>query len=187
MKGHTLLLLSIIAASAGCRNPFDPTADIKLIRFFANGGLFVTVEQVQAINDITNSTGVQNVRADFANYSTVPAEFTSYTVVYRQLTAQPAPVNLPAGSPIPTLGGAAGRRGYFRWNAGSLLDNTNPVGYTVTSLFPRVITAEFLSYVGGSLGTSTIGGGIDCEIIFFGTDDNGHEVKIDGTLHVDIY
>jgi len=185
---HLTLVLAALAMTS-CRNPFDPSADLKLLRFFGNGGLIVLINQVDAKNDIDYSNGspVQNTSVEIANYSTVAAQITSYSVVYRQLTLQPSPVNLPPGSPIPTLGGAAGRRFNSIIHIPALADNTTAAGFNTTTLSPRIITREFLEYVGtGGLGASTIGGGIDCEIIFYGEDHNGHEVKLSGVLHVEI-
>jgi hypothetical protein len=187
MIRRVVLAAAALGLIAGCRNPFDPSADIRLERFFANGGLITIVTQATALNSVdSNGAGIQSVRADFSNFSTVGGNFTSYTVVYRQLPAQPAPVNLDPGSPIPSLGGAAGRRFYELVHFQGLRDDTNTNGFNTFSMFPRIITAELLKYIGSGLGSSSIGGGIDCEVIFFGEDHNGHEIKVGGVLHVQV-
>lgn len=180
-----VLALPLLMAVGGCRNPFDPPADVKLIRFFCQDtdSLFAIIEQTLA-NGYIAVASKQRTRAELANYSTVPGEITSYSVVYRQLTAQPAPVNLPPGSPIPSLGGAAGRRFYIHDYIGALTDNTSGQGYSVTTVRPKIINPELLSYI--YTNSSTIGGGIDCEVVFFGTDENGHEIKISGVVHVEV-
>lgn len=186
-------LAAVAVAVTGCVNPFDPTADIKLERFFANGGLITVVVQSTAISNAeTPGITLQTTEAVFSNYSTVGGEITSYSVVYRQLTAQPSPVDLPPGSPIPSLGGAAGRRFYTLVHFQGLRDNTDPKEFNTFNMLPRIITNELLQYIGGNpaysngIGSSAIGGGIDCEVIFFGQDHNGHDIKVSGVLHVQV-
>jgi hypothetical protein len=48
----------------------------------------------------------------------------------------------------------------------------------------RLITRELLLYIKQNPGT--LNGGIDCEVECFGTDENGHDVKVSGTLHVEV-
>jgi len=187
MTGSRLLLAAAGIMATGCINPFDPSADVRLERFFANGGLIAIINQSTALANVdSNGASEQTVNVAFSNFTTVGGQITSYSVVYRQLTAQPAPVNLEAGSPIPSLGGAAGRRFYTLLHFQGLRDNTNPVEYTTFTLFPRIITAEVMKYIGSGLGASAIGGGIDCECIFYGEDHNGHDIKVSGVLHVQI-
>lgn len=184
---RSLLLVLTGLTFLGCRNPFDPMAEIRLERFFANGGLFTIVNQSTALTSVdSGGAGIQQAVAEFSNFSTVGGVFTSYNVVYRQLTAQPSPINLPAGSPIPSLGGASGRRFYIRNHFQGLRDNSNTNGYNLFDVFTRIITAELLNYIGSGTGASTIGGGIDCEVVFFGEDHNGHEIKVNGVLHVQV-
>ncbi len=186
MKTLRLAPLLVLAFAVGCRNPFDPSADIRLEQFTGNQGLFVEFTQADAAAGVVlTSLGDQVTPVVLVNYSTVAAQITSYTVVYRQLTAQPG-AGLAPGSPIPSLGGAAGRRFNFIVHIAGLADDTTSAGFNSTALYPSIITAELIQYIGGPQGNSTIGGGIDCEVIFFGEDHNGHEVKVPGSIHVQV-
>ena len=93
-------------------------------------------------------------------------------------------MSLPPGSPIPALGGAGGRRYTINFHVAPLENNTyNYAGDF--DLVLRLITGEFLNYVANSPGT--LNGGIDCEVEVFGVDHNGHDVKVVGSLHVEVF
>jgi hypothetical protein len=184
-------LLVLVAAAvaglvAGCRNPFDPTADIRFRRFQANSGYIATINA-----DPTNVTNIINskwdsfysVTMEISLYSSVPVSWRNYTVVYRQVAEQVAQCGLPPGSPICSLGGAGGRRFPMRVHSRGLLSNDSvPVTDTISL---RPFSEEFLKYVSGN--GEAVSGGIDVDITVQGEDHNGHDVEVSGTLHVEVY
>jgi hypothetical protein len=184
MKARRLVpaALAVLAVS-GCQNPFDPQADLRLILWEANGGLVAQLTQALASTTEKQNTWLQTVKMTIGNYSSVPVTLTSYTVVYRQVGAQTGAYPQPAGSPIPSLGGASGRRFPFLVHATALTSNF--AQFSSTGFWVRIITSELLDYIGNN--TSTINGGIDCEVEVFGSDHNGHNVSVSGTLHVEIF
>ena len=129
------------------------------------------------------STTDQRIVVDFENRGSVPFSFTSYTVVYRQFSAQTGSCAQPANSPICSLGGAAGRRYSFTYHQGGLTQNTSESTQGGFSIHP--ITNELLDYIGANSGL--VSGGIDLDLTFFGSDHNGHDVTVDGTIHVEIF
>jgi len=191
MKARGLLVLAAAATAglvSGCRNPFDPTADIRFRRFQANSGYIATINA-----DPTNVTNIinqswqdfYNVRMEIAVYSSVPVSWTSYTVVYRQVAAQVKECGLPPGSPICSLGGAGGRRFPIRRHTRGLLSNASvPLNPNQTILL-RPFPEEFLQYISGN--GEAVSGGIDVDITIQGEDHNGHDIEVSGTLHVEVY
>lgn len=181
----------LLLAASGCINPFDPKANVRLWRFEVNGNATQLVVQIVQANAINLIAGPPTVSAVVLNESTsVGVIFDSYTVVYRQNAAQTGTCTQPPGSPICSLGGAAGRRFALHWHLAPV--NTNPVGsggattaWTSLSLPLSVITAELLQYIASN--QTTINGGIDMDITLSGTDHNGHDVKAGGTCHIEIF
>lgn len=183
-------IAAMAVSLAGCENPFDPKADVKLLRWNCNAGLTAQLVQATAGTNGMSDSGLQTTEMHLGNFTSVPVLFTSYVAVYRQIGAQDAPVNLPPGSPIPSLGGAAGRRYAINYHMQAVTSPTNGSYsdiYTTgaTTFQPRLITREFLNYVATNPGTTN--GGIDIEVEVFGTDHNGHDVKVGGVLHVEIF
>lgn len=183
----TLLGAGLTAAFlAGCQNPFDPQADLRLLRWDnLNGGNVILITQSEA-NSNHKSPGDDShnrIVAEIANYSSVPVTLTSYTVVYRQIGEQGAPCSLPPGNAICVLGGAAGRRFQMLQHIGGLTSYGS--GYSLTDVQIRPITDEVLSRI--FFDSNTINGGIDMEILLYGTDHNGHDVKVGGSIHIEIF
>jgi len=185
MKARRLGPVVALAAFAlgGCQNPFDPQADLRLLHWYANGGLVAQLTQATAVTTGMTDWGLQSVTMVIGNFGSVGVTLTGYTVVYRQVGAQTGAYPQPAGSPVVSLGGAAGRRFPILAHAQGLVDNYSQ--FTQTSVGLRIITPELLTYIGNN--TSTINGGMDCEVEVFGTDHNGHDVKVSGTLHIEIF
>ncbi len=203
----SLLVFLLIAAgvSTGCRNPFDPEADVRINRFLAQGNNFVAqIEQADANNLITNQfvggVNMQQVRVVVDNLTTVPVTFESYTVTYIQIAKQGdfmpnSPVSLspcvqPPGSPICSLGKDGTARYHFLAHLGGL--NTDPGGLpfpvvTQGTFDLRIITEELLTYIFNAAPSDIQAGGIDCEITLLGTDHNGHDVQASGTLHIEVF
>lgn len=174
----------LLLGSAGCRNPFDPEADLRMWRIDAcGGGPVVQILQSDALVGAMTNTCLQRVIATVLNYSSVQASLTSYSVVYRQISAQTGACPQPPGSPICSLGGAGGRKFAIREHVDALTNNASE--NTQTDVWMMVLTPEVLTYIGTN--TSTIGGGIDMDITLFGTDHNGHDVKVGGTIHIEVY
>jgi len=188
--GRALPSVALAAAAlltVGCQNPFDPEADLRLIRWQANGGVVAQVTQSLAGGSEMQNAGLQETSMYIGNFSMVGAHMTSYVVVYRQIGAQDPPVSLPAGSAIPSLGGAAGRRFPIDFHVRGVMNNTGNTAEVYASapqLQVRLITRELLTYI--SLNLGTLNGGIDCEVEVYGSDHNGHDVKVTGTLHVEV-
>jgi len=181
MKKFSILLLSALTAfsAAGCRNPFDPEADVVFDRFFC-GSLYSPVLLIDR-KLVTNGTlytrvqaGQLFVAAQFLNFSSVYTSFVSYTVVYRDVYT---------GAPISSCGGAAGRRFYSSFLVNALANNTSSNTSTATDI--AVVTNELLDHIKNN--AYTINGGIDCEISFAGVDGNDHDIKVDATLHIEVY
>lgn len=173
-------------ALAGCQNPFDPGADLRLLEWQGlNGGNVILITQANATLSHKNAydSSHANIDALIANYSSVPVTLRSYTVVYRQIGEQSPPCSLPAGNAICSLGGAAGRRFQMLQHVGGLTQYGS--GYSTTTIRIRPITDEVLDHIGADI--NTINGGIDMEILLYGTDHNGHDVKVGGSIHIEIY
>jgi len=170
------LALAAVMAT-GCRNPFDPSATIRFDRFFAGPTLGYVLSLDQSLA-LTYISGVMNdnilTSAQFSNTSSVPAKMSGYTVVYRQIST---------GLPIPMCGGAAGRRFNAPFYINALSDNLTESAATSAQLM--IVTSELMTHVSNDL--STTSGGIDCEITFYGEDENGHDVTIKAVLHIDIF
>ena len=181
------LLIVAVGLASGCRNPFDPSADVRVLRFLVDGNdYYASIDQGTA-NSPTNAPQVVMV---VVNYSTVPVEFTSYTVVYRQVGPQNSPT-CPASpnSPICALGGATGRS-YRIVDYMSGLTNTwasLPIRYTRQDLPLRVATDELMMYIFNEPATDIMAGGIGAYITIHGVDQNGHDVRASGTLHIEVY
>ncbi len=180
-KSAALLILTGIALAA-CRNPFDPSADIRLVRFYDYGGNFVMSLLQDQADTAIEEDWKHRVRAQIYNYSSVAAKFHSYTVVYKQVGPQ-ANAGLGPGLPIPSLGGAAGRRYTAGFYIRGLLNNE--ADFVDEQFSVLILTDEFFMYVKNN--TDTVDGGIDCELTFYGVDENDHDVTVGGTFHVEIF
>jgi len=175
------LIAAVLALSAasGCRNPFDPEADVIFDRFFcgATYTYVLLIERVKVTNGVLYGRAEEGklfVGAQLLNSSSVSATIKSYTVVYKDVYT---------GAPISSCGGSAGRRFYSSLYLSGLNNNTS--AYTTNLLQMKVVTNELLDHIKNN--AYTINGGIDCEISFHGVDDNGHDLKIDTTLHIEVY
>lgn len=182
---RTLFLCGLLGAtlSAGCRNPFDPQADVKLVRFYSTTGDYIErVLQTSALTWI-DSTDRHVIQLLIYNYSSVGVRFFSYTAVYRQVGIQPTVVPvLPPGQPIAALGGAAGRRYMADIYLMGLSNNRNDYSVTLAPLI--ILTEELLTYIGTN--ASTRNGGIDVDVTLYGIDDNDHDVVVGGTFHIEV-
>jgi len=183
-----LVLLAATTAGlvSGCRNPFDPTADIRFRRFYANSGYISTINADPTnVTNIINSKwdGFYGVSMEIAVYASVPVTWTSYTVVYRQVAAQVSQCGLPPGAPICSIGGAGGRRFLIRRHTRGIV--TNDLVPMTDTVALRPFSEEFLRYISGN--GEAVSGGIDVDITIQGEDHNGHDVEVSGTLHVEVY
>lgn len=173
--GARALLAGLGVVALGCRNPFDPSADVRV-----EVGGFVIFDQSNAATQVSQ---MWTHTVQFTNYSSVPARFTSYTVVYRQVGAQTDPAcPQPPGQPVCSLGGAAGRRYPLVVEVGPRITNDAPPATGFASVL--IYTPEFFRYV--STHGETTEGGFDVELTFFGTDDNGHDLTVSEINHADI-
>jgi len=180
MKHHRILAIALIAsvvAFGGCRNPFNPSARVRFDRFYAgiDSLPILTIQQSAAgtmSNSITNLPQLLTVAA-ISNTSTVPAKITGYNVVYRELST---------GLPIASCGGAGGRRFSALINVPFLLNNYYPAASTGAPIM--IVTNELLTHIATNL--TTLNGGIDCEVTFYGEDENGYDIQVDGVLHIDV-
>ena len=182
----TRLMALLPLALAGCQNPFDPEADLRLAQWGGlNGGIVIILEQAKAATTYkAPGDPIHNgIDATIWNYSSVPVTLRSYTVVYRQIGQQSAPCSLPAGNAICKLGGAAGRRFTLTQHLGGMTQYGS--GYAATTIKFRPLTGELLDHIAADL--NTINGGVDMEIMFYGTDHNGHDVKVGGSIHIEIF
>ncbi len=183
-RSRVALLLPL--AMAGCQNPFDPEADLRLALWGGlNGTTVIILEQAKALTTYktTGDPVHANIEAVVWNQSSVPVVLTSYTVVYRQIGQQSAPCSLPPGNAICRLGGAAGRRFPITQHLAAMTNYG--AGYAETRFRFKPLTAEVFDHIGADL--NTINGGIDMEIQFYGTDHNGHDVKVGGSIHMEIF
>jgi len=175
----------LMAPFTGCRNPFDPSADVIIDHFEPRMG---SMKQGEWNNEITRPGASWAVQAQYVtvfirNYSTVGVSFSSYTVVYRQVSEQAGAIPpLPAHSPITAAGGAEGLT--FKFVAHLLgLQYPNNEGQE-RSWNIQVVTDDLLRYCAN---TETQSGGIDCEITMHGTDHNGHDVTVSGVWHLEVF
>ncbi len=167
----------VATLAAGCRNPFDPKADIRFARFFTSidFGYILTISQNDANNLSTPANaGRIMVIIQLDNFSTVSATYTGYSVVYRQLFDN---------QPIADCGGAAGRRFKTLMRVPALQNNTS-VPFQDSYDLP-IVTTELLTYIANT--TSLQSGGIDCEITLYGEDENGHDIRTEAVLHIDVF
>ena len=176
----------LLAALAGCRNPFDPSADVIIDHFNP---------RMQSLNQAEWSTqiplpgtswdmNVQYIQIFMRNFSTVGVSFTSYTVVYRQVAAQQTVIPpLPANSPIAAVGGAEGLTFKIVTHLPGMR-SSNDVNYQERSWEIQIVTDNLLQYINN---TETKSGGIDCEITMHGTDHNGHDVTATGVFHIEVF
>lgn len=173
-------------AGVSCQNPFDPKADLRMIRFDANAGTYATFARNSAWSG--GSDASMFVTMVIGNWSSVQVSLTSYTVVYRQIGAQvpPSPCPQPPGNPICILGGAAGRTFPMTNHVGGLTDDKSGNGFVQADVRIRPVSFELLNYIVGGAGAATVNGGIDMDIVLFGEDHNGHDVKVAGTLHLEV-
>jgi hypothetical protein len=178
----TRRLFAVCAAIAalgfgGCRNPFNPNAKLRFERWQVgpNSDYILILQQNTATTLANNATSLPDLitTALISNASTVAAKITGYNVVYRQLST---------GNPIASCGGAAGRR--FSMFAYISAMATNQYGESQLPFNVMLITNELLTHIGGDLTTTS--GGIDCEVTFFGEDENGYDIQLDAVLHIDV-
>jgi hypothetical protein len=171
----------LLAALAGCRNPFDPSADVIIDHFEPR---MQSLNQSDWNNQITQPWGVQSVNIFVRNFGTVGVSFTSFTVVYRQVADQPLAVPpLPANSPIAAVGGAEGLTFKIVVHLLGLQSAYNSSQERSWNI--QVVTDNLLRYIGEH--TETKSGGIDCEITMHGTDHNGHDVTATGVFHIEVF
>lgn len=186
MKTTALRLAAVLPlALAGCQNPFDPQADLRMLQWNGlNGGNVILIDQTKASTDHLQpwDDSHNNIIASIGNYSSVPVVLRSYTVVYRQVGEQSPPCSLPAGNAICRLGGAAGRRFVITQHVAGM--TSYGAGFAETNFRFRPLTDEVFAHIAADL--NTINGGIDMEILFHGTDHNGHDVKVGGSIHIEI-
>jgi hypothetical protein len=178
--------LAVLAG--GCENPFDPAADVRLIRlsWTRNGNSIALIEQATAYTNNKTDLGAQSLDVTVGNFSSVPAVLTRVVVVYKQVGPQTlASCPQPAGSPICSLGGAGGRRWDLVAHVPGLVNNFTGTGYTALTFRFAPIHEGLLNYI--QLNPETTGGGIDLEITMFGEDHNGHDVRVNGTFHIEVY
>ena len=172
-----LTLTAIMTVLAGCRNPFNPSAQIQFDRFYAGTSFAyaLPIKQASAGSMASSSANLPELLTvvQLSNSSKVSGKITGYNVVYRQLSN---------GQPIATCGGATGRRFNTYFNIQALSSNAIPsaTGQHVLG----IVTAELLTYI--SMNLTTVNGGIDCEVTFYGEDDNGYDIQLDAVLHIDV-
>lgn len=203
MTVHRFTLLTILvlagSLSTGCRNPFDPAAQVDIVRFFAqgtfcgSGGFVAQITQTPLDPPSTSVDQKQRVCVMLRNTSSVNVLFTSYTVVYRQLGRQGlwpsctlSPTCRPPDSPIAALGDAAGRRYTFVLHMQGVRFAGTPT-QTTLQVPVRIITEELLEYIEDAPPVDIQSGGLDCDITLHGEDHNGHDVKVSGTLHIEVF
>jgi hypothetical protein len=178
-RNTALLLVALMVLSGGCRNPFNPDARIRFDRFYAGttGLPILTIQQNQAstLKNSIATVGQIQCQVALSNKSTVPGRITGYNVVYRQLST---------GLPIPSCGGAAGRRFQTHFIVTALGSNYSTAQDAVIPRYVEMVTDELLTHIATDL--STVDGGIDCEVTFYGEDDNGYDIKVEGVLHIDV-
>lgn len=201
-RRSTLLTILVLAGSlsTGCgRNPFDPTAQVDIVRFFAqgtdcsSGGFVAQITQTPLDPSSTSSSNKQRVCVRLRNTGSVNVLFTSYTVVYRQLGKQGnwpsctlSPTCRPPNSPIASLGDAAGRRYTLVLHMSGVRKAATPPETTL-QVPVRIITEELLKYIETAPPSDIRGGGLDCDITLHGEDHNGHDIKVSGTLHIEVF
>lgn len=182
MKTGRLLAIALLASVAvlgGCRNPFNPAAQIRFDRFYAGAAAtpILSIQQSQAgtMKSSPTSAGDLVTLVQISNTSTVPGRITGYNVVYRQISD---------GQPIAACGGAAGRRFQTHIAVSYLQSNYSAEAITYPLPFITIVTDELLNHIATNL--TTIDGGIDCEVTFYGEDDNGYDIQVEGVLHIDV-
>jgi len=180
MKASRVLGTAAVLAAlvqGGCRNPFNPPAQIRFDRFYAgeNFAQVLSIKQTDALSIGKDAANINRLRttAQFSNTSTVRGTITGYTTVYRQISS---------GKPIESCGGAAGRR----FSTVIMVDGLKSNAATSLQAFTPImmITSELLSHISTDL--TTLNGGIDCETTFYGEDENGYEIEVEGVLHIDV-
>lgn len=166
-----------VLAFGGCRNPFNPDAKLRFERWVVGPNqeftLRITQNSAGALETVSENLENLITTANITNASTVPAKITGYNVVYRQLSS---------GEPIASCGGAAGRR----FSLFARIDGmaSNVYGEASLQLPAMLVTNELLTHIAGDL--TTTNGGIDCEVTFFGEDENGYDIQLDAVLHIDV-
>jgi len=185
MKTGRFLALAVVATMAvlgGCRNPFNPSARIRFDRFFVGSenlpSLTIPYSTAGTLATGPTSTVLQTIRtkAQLSNASSVPGKITGYNVVYRQISD---------GQPIAVCGGAAGRRFSALIYIPFLADNSKTKEVLPNDgAYVLIVTSELLTYI--STAPATVNGGIDCEVTFYGEDDNGYDIQVEGVLHIDV-
>jgi len=174
----TAAAVAAMVALGGCRNPFNPSARIRFDQFYCgpNATPVLRITQTSAstdAGDITKFFPDMATQVGLINDSTVPGKITGYNVVYRQLST---------GQPIAVCGGAAGRRYQTLITLPALASNYS--ANINTKRYIMIVTDELMTHIATDL--STVSGGIDCEIIFYGEDDNGYDLQVEGVLHIDV-
>lgn len=169
--------------ATGCRNPFSPNAVVTIESITALGGntagtSIFSVQASQALSLYQNNAGFHLVTIALRNYSSVDVLFTSYSVVYRDLYLN---------APVATLGGAAGLRFPMTYTLGPFNDNRSSLSWFPDTVTIMAITPAFADYIQNGDLNMRLGGGADLEITLYGQDANGYDVRVTGTLHVELY
>jgi hypothetical protein len=180
-------MLVTAAVASGCRNPFDPEADVRILNFSASsGGNTVQLLYSECMNLATGSNQWKmGVTATVVNFGTPGVLLTSYTAVYRTMAKLPPPLSLEPDTPIPDLGGAAGKRyRILRHVQGVTSANSSNYYSTALTINLNVISEEFARFI--YTHSDIVNGGADIIVTLQGEDHNGHDVTCSGVLHVEI-
>lgn len=166
----------LLAATAGCRNPFDPSsdADLQALQWQAGGlqNIYMTQSDLSASSPNFNSWLVE---AKFLIRNRVGITLDSMNVVYTDAN----------GNPTTGYASTGGRTIHlFIRLDGVRDDNTGAEGNAVTVFSLPVVDYQVWTAMGGG-SSSTVGHQvINATVTFRGADDNGYEQKFVGQISI---
>jgi hypothetical protein len=171
------VVAAVLLGTGGCRNPFDPSADIELTQLTGNYGPSVVIYQAAELGGTTKPFSNWTVTCHFTYKNKVAAYLTSVTVTYTDMD----------GNPVTAYKSIGGRTFKITFRIEGVRDNTgsDEGEGSGTSLSLRVVDGRVLdeitssSYPGDKV--------MYANVVLRGQDDNGYDLRLEGRIAIFLY
>ncbi|MEK7476959.1 MAG: hypothetical protein AAB152_15150 [Candidatus Coatesbacteria bacterium] len=171
---------AVLLAAGGCRNPFDPSADIELTRLEVTGngsygGTSIVIYQTELAGP-TYAFGDWVVTCRFTYKNKVSAYLNSVTITYTDID----------GNPVTAYKAVGGRTFKITFRIpGVRDDNFYYEGEGIdSSLSLRVVDLKVIEELKAPPPGSKV---IFADIVLRGQDDNGYDLRLEGRIAIFVY